>query len=141
MKGRKNNMTEKIIKTRQYNTINENKIVNVTLSLATAEDVKEWSHGEVTKPETINYKSFKPERDGLFDEVIFGPQTDYKCPICGTKYKRSNESQVCEKTDECKIFKPEILPASVRRTRMGHIDLASPVVHFWFMKVDHSILA
>ena len=126
---------------RKFNTINENQIINVSLSLATSKDVKEWSNGEVKKPETINYKSFKPERMGLFDELIFGPQVDFKCPICSTKYKRSNEGQVCEKTDECKIFQPTILPSSSKRTRMGHIELASPVVHFWFMQVDHSILS
>lgn len=130
-----------IIQSRKYNTIIPNKINSVSLSLATSSDVKEWSHGEVTKPETINYKSYKPERYGLFDEVIFGPQTDFKCPICSTKYKRSNEGQICEKSDECKIFQPEILSSATRRTRMGHIELASPVVHFWFMKVGHSVLA
>ena len=121
----------KVLKTRKYATIKENLIDSVSLHLASAKDVLEWSKGEVTKPETINYKSFKPEKGGLFDEVIFGPTTDYKCPICGTKYKRSNEGQVCEKTDDCKITQPEILPRSSRRTRMGHISLASPVTHFW----------
>ena len=126
---------------RKFNTISENQIINVSLSLATSRDIKEWSNGEVRKPETINYKSFKPERGGLFDELIFGPQVDFKCPVCSTKYKRSNEGQICEKSDECKIFQPEILSASSKRTRMGHIELASPVVHFWFMQVDHSILS
>jgi len=130
----------KVLKTRQFATIKENLIDSVSLHLASAEDVLEWTHGEVIKPETINYKSYKPEKGGLFDEVIFGPTTDYKCPICGTKYKRSNEGQVCEKTDDCKIIKPEILPRSSRRTRMGHISLASPVTHFWFFKIDHSII-
>lgn len=130
-----------IIQTRQYQKVHENEILSISLSLATPEDVKNWSHGEVTKPETINYKSFKPEKSGLFDEVIFGPITDYKCPICGTKYKRSNEGQTCEKSDECKIYKPQILPKSSRRSRMGHIELASPVVHLWFFTIAHSIIA
>lgn len=130
-----------IIQTRQYQKVHENEILSISLSLATPEDVKNWSHGEVTKPETINYKSFKPEKGGLFDEVIFGPITDYKCPVCGTKYKRSNEGQICEKSDECKIYKPQILPKSSRRSRMGHIELASPVVHLWFFTIAHSIIA
>ena len=131
----------KEVKTRKYATINENSIKSVSLRLATTEDVLEWSHGEVTKPETINYKSYKPEKSGLFDEVIFGPTTDYKCPVCSTKYKRSNEGQICEKTDDCKLRQPEILPKSAKRTRMGHIQLASPVVHFWFFKINHSIIS
>ena len=130
-----------VVKTRQYATIEENDVQNISLSLATPQDIKEWSHGEVTNPETINYKSYKPEKGGLFDEVIFGPTTDFKCPICGTKYKRSNQGQICEKTDECKQYQPEILASSTRRTRMGHIELASPVVHFWFFKIDNSIIS
>lgn len=86
--------------------------------------------GEVTKPETINYKSYKPEREGLFDELIFGPTTDYKCPICGTKYKRSDENTICEKTPMCQKYQPKILPKITRRSRMGHIHLNNPVVHF-----------
>lgn len=129
------------IKSRQFAKINENDILSISLSLATSNDVKEWSNGEIINPETINYKTYKPEKGGLFDEVIFGPTTDFKCPICGTKYKRSNEGQICEKTDECKMYQPQILPASTRRTRMAHIELASPVVHFWFFKIDHSIIA
>lgn len=126
---------------RKYQTAHDREITSVTLSIATSKDVLDWSHGEVTKPETINYKSFKPEREGLFDELIFGPTTDYKCPICGQKYKGASDNQVCEKTAECKKLKPEILPKKARRSRMGHIHLASPVVHFWFLKIDHSILA
>ncbi|CAM9103856.1 DNA-directed RNA polymerase subunit beta' [Mycoplasma marinum] len=127
--------------TRKYATVAPNAVKSVSLSLATSEDVREWSNGEVTKPETINYKSFKPEKEGLFDELIFGPTTDYKCAICGTKYKRTNEGQICEKTEECKLRQPEILPKSSRRNRMGHIELASPVIHFWYFKVDHSIIS
>ena len=130
-----------VVKTRKYASISENAIKSVSLSLATSEDILEWSNGEVTKPETINYKSYKPEKAGLFDEVIFGPTTDYKCPVCSTKYKRSNEGQICEKTDECKLRQPEILPRSSKRTRMGHIHLASPVVHFWFFKINHSVIS
>ncbi|NQZ66295.1 MAG: DNA-directed RNA polymerase subunit beta' [Mycoplasmatales bacterium] len=129
------------IKTRKYTEIVEDTITSISLSLANSKDIKEWSHGEVVSPETINYKSYKPEKGGLFDEVIFGPTTDFKCPICSTKYKRSNVGQICEKTDECKNVQPEILPSSSRRSRMGHIELASPIVHFWFFKIDNSILA
>ncbi|MEA4115374.1 DNA-directed RNA polymerase subunit beta' [Mycoplasma sp. 744] len=121
--------------------IKKNVIEKITLSLATQEDVRNWSHGEVTKPETINYKSYKPEREGLFDELIFGPTTDYKCPICGTKYKKSDENTVCNKTPMCEKYNPVILPKISRRSRMGHIHLENPVVHFWFFKIDHSIIA
>ncbi|CAM9125278.1 DNA-directed RNA polymerase subunit beta' [Mycoplasma todarodis] len=127
--------------TRKYANVAPNAVKSVSLSLATSEDVREWSHGEVRKPETINYKSFKPEKEGLFDELIFGPTTDYKCAVCGTKYKRTNEGQTCEKTEECKLKQPEILPKSSRRSRMGHIELVSPVLHFWYFKVDHSIIS
>lgn len=129
------------IVSRKYANIEENKIDKVSLSIATPEDVLEWSNGEVTKPETINYKSYKPEQDGLFDELIFGPVTDYKCPICAKKYKRSSEGLICEATPMCKEKKPEILPKISRRNRMGHIKLNSPVVHFWFFKVDNSIIS
>ncbi|WP_280124609.1 DNA-directed RNA polymerase subunit beta' [Mycoplasmopsis bovis] len=116
-------------------------IKKIKISLAAQEDVKNWSCGEVTKPETINYKSYKPERDGLFDELIFGPTTDFKCPICGTKYKKSDENTICEKTPMCQKYQPVILPKMVRRSRMGHIHLENPVVHFWFFKIDHSIIS
>ncbi len=132
---------ETIIQTRQYQKVHENDILSISLSLAKPEDVKHWSYGKWPNQKTINYKSFKPEKNGLFDEVIFGPITDYKCPICGTKYKRSNEGQICEKTDECRIYQPQILPKSARRSRMGHIELASPVVHLWFFTIHHSIIA
>ena len=127
--------------TRKYASIEQNKIKNISLSLATPLDVLEWSHGEVIKPETINYKSYKPESGGLFDELIFGPTTDFKCAICAKKYKKSNENTFCENTDLCKEMKPEILPKISRRNRMGHVKLNSPVLHFWFFKVDNSILA
>ncbi len=124
----------------RYIEIEENKIDKVSLGIATPEDVLQWSHGEVTKPETINYKTYKPEPDGLFDELIFGPIIDYKCPICAKKYKRTSEGMLCEATELCKEKKPEILPKISRRSRMGHIKLNSPVVHFWFFKVDNSII-
>ncbi|HFF4775450.1 TPA: DNA-directed RNA polymerase subunit beta', partial [Acinetobacter baumannii] len=89
--------------------------------------IKSWSHGEVKKPETINYRTFKPERDGLFCAKIFGPVKDYEC-LCG-KYKRMKyKGVICEK---CGV---EVTTAKVRRERMGHIELASPVAHIWFLK-------
>src|SRR6187431_3356925 len=97
------------------------------ISLASPEKIREWSHGEVKKPETINYRTFKPERDGLFCAKIFGPVKDYEC-ICG-KYKRmKHRGVVCEK---CGV---EVTLAKVRRERMGHIDLAAPCAHIWFLK-------
>ncbi|EFF41507.1 RNA polymerase Rpb1, domain 1 [Mycoplasmopsis alligatoris A21JP2] len=123
------------------NNFEKTHIDKIILSLATNEDVLSWSNGEVTKPETINYKSYKPEREGLFDELIFGPTTDYKCPICTTKYKRSDENQICSKTPSCVKYQPKILPKISRRSRMGHIHLQNPVVHFWFFKIDHSIIS
>ncbi len=99
----------------------------VRLSIASPEKIREWSHGEVKKPETINYRTFKPERDGLFCARIFGPVRDYEC-ICG-KYKRmKHRGIVCEK---CGV---EVIHSKVRRERMGHIELASPVAHIWFLK-------
>jgi DNA-directed RNA polymerase subunit beta' len=99
----------------------------VKISLASPEKVKEWSHGEVKKPETINYRTFKPERDGLFCARIFGPIKDFECN-CG-KYKRMKHRGItCEK---CGV---EVIKSKVRRERMGHIDLAAPVAHIWFLK-------
>ncbi|BBG41459.1 DNA-directed RNA polymerase beta' chain [Mycoplasmopsis californica] len=125
----------------RYNKDKKTLIDKITLSLATDKDVQSWSNGEVTKPETINYKSYKPEREGLFDEIIFGPTTDYKCPVCNTKYKRSDENTDCVRTPMCVKHKPKILPKISRRSRMGHIQLKNPVVHFWFFKIDHSIIS
>ena len=100
---------------------------SIRISLASPEKIRSWSHGEVTKPETINYRTFKPERDGLFCARIFGPIKDYEC-LCG-KYKRMKyKGIVCEK---CGV---EVTLARVRRDRMGHIELASPVAHIWFLK-------
>ena len=99
----------------------------VRISIASPEMIRSWSHGEVKKPETINYRTFKPERDGLFCAKIFGPVKDYEC-LCG-KYKRMKyRGVVCEK---CGV---EVTQSKVRRERMGHIDLASPVAHIWFLR-------
>jgi len=97
------------------------------ISIAAPEKIREWSFGEVRKPETINYRTFKPERDGLFCAKIFGPVKDYECN-CG-KYKRmKHRGVVCEK---CGV---EVIQSKVRRERMGHITLATPVAHIWFLK-------
>ena len=99
----------------------------IRVALASPDMVRSWSHGEVKKPETINYRTFKPERDGLFCAKIFGPTKDYECN-CG-KYKRMrHRGVVCEK---CGV---EVIQSKVRRERMGHISLASPVAHIWFLK-------
>jgi len=99
----------------------------IRISLASPEKIREWSHGEVKKPETINYRTFKPERDGLFCAKIFGPVKDYECN-CG-KYKRmKHRGIVCEK---CGV---EVIQSKVRRERLGHINLATPVAHIWFLK-------
>src|SRR5918996_360592 len=99
----------------------------IKVSVASPEKIRSWSHGEVKKPETINYRTFKPERDGLFCAKIFGPTKDYECN-CG-KYKRMrHRGVVCEK---CGV---EVIQSKVRRERMGHIELATPVVHIWFLK-------
>ena len=97
------------------------------IGLATAEDIRTWSHGEVKKPETINYRTLKPEKDGLFCEKIFGPTRDWEC-ACG-KYKRVRfKGIICER---CGV---EVTRAAVRRERMGHIELAAPVTHIWYFK-------
>jgi DNA-directed RNA polymerase subunit beta' len=100
---------------------------NIRIALASPDQIKSWSYGEVKKPETINYRTFKPERDGLFCARIFGPIKDYEC-LCG-KYKRIKyKGVICEK---CGV---EVTLQRVRRERMGHIDLAAPVAHIWFLK-------
>ena len=105
----------------------ENNFNAIKAGLASSQQIKSWSFGEVKKPETINYRTFKPERDGLFCAKIFGPVKDYEC-ICG-KYKRmKHRGVVCEK---CGV---EVTLAKVRRERMGHIELAAPVAHIWFLK-------
>src|SRR5512144_1343814 len=99
----------------------------IRIVLASPEKIRSWSYGEVTKPETINYRTFKPERDGLFCAKIFGPIKDYEC-LCG-KYKRlKHRGIICEK---CGV---EVTLTKVRRERMAHIELASPVAHIWFLK-------
>ncbi|WP_315141322.1 DNA-directed RNA polymerase subunit beta', partial [Achromobacter marplatensis] len=99
----------------------------IKIGIASPEKIRSWSYGEVRKPETINYRTFKPERDGLFCSKIFGPIKDYEC-LCG-KYKRlKHRGVICEK---CGV---EVTVAKVRRERMGHIELASPVAHIWFLK-------
>jgi DNA-directed RNA polymerase subunit beta' len=99
----------------------------IKISIASPEDILSWSYGEIKKPETINYRTFKPERDGLFCARIFGPTKDYEC-LCG-KYKRMKyKGLICEK---CGV---EVTLAKVRRERMGHIELAAPVAHIWFLK-------
>ena len=99
----------------------------IKISIASPEKIRSWSFGEIKKPETINYRTFKPERDGLFCARIFGPIKDYEC-LCG-KYKRMKyRGIVCEK---CGV---EVIQSKVRRERMGHIELASPVAHIWFLK-------
>src|SRR6266699_1447877 len=104
------------------------------IRIASPEDILKWSKGEVTKPETINYRTFRPEKDGLFDERIFGPTRDFEC-YCG-KYKRIRyKGIVC---DRCGV---EVTYSRVRRERMGHIALASPVVHVWFSKGTPSKLS
>jgi DNA-directed RNA polymerase subunit beta' len=99
----------------------------IKISLASPEKIRAWSHGEVTKPETINYRTFKPERDGLFCAKIFGPVTDWEC-LCG-KYKRmKHRGVIC---DKCGV---EVTQSKVRRERLAHIELACPVSHVWFFK-------
>ena len=104
-----------------------NNFESIQINLASPEKILEWSHGEVTKPETINYRTLKPEKDGLFCEKIFGPMKDWECH-CG-KYKRIRyKGIVC---DRCGV---EVTKAKVRRERMGHIKLAAPVSHIWYFK-------
>ncbi len=97
------------------------------IRIASPEVIKSWSHGEIKKPETINYRSLRAEKDGLFDEKIFGPTKDYEC-FCG-KYKRIRyKGIVC---DKCGV---EVTQAKVRRERMGHITLSAPVAHIWYFR-------
>src|SRR5882757_7077903 len=99
----------------------------IRISIASPEKILSWSYGEIKKPETINYRTFKPERDGLFCARIFGPMKDYEC--LGSKYKRMKyKGVIC---DKCGV---EVTLSRVRRERMGHIELAVPVSHIWFFK-------
>ena len=99
----------------------------IRISLASPAAIRNWSHGEVLKPETINYRRLRPERDGLFDEAIFGPTKDYQC-YCGKYKKIRYKGIIC---DKCHV---EVTRSSVRRERMGHIELASPVAHIWYTR-------
>ena len=109
------------------NIAQENNFDSIKITLASPEKIKSWSYGEIKKPETINYRTFRPEKDGLFCSRIFGPVKDYEC-LCG-KYKRMKfRGIICEK---CGV---EVTKSNVRRERMGHIDLACPVAHIWFLK-------
>ena len=104
------------------------------IGLATADHIRMWSHGEVKKPETINYRTLRPEKDGLFCEKIFGPTRDWEC-YCG-KYKRVRfKGIICER---CGV---EVTRSKVRRERMGHIELVAPVVHIWYLRGTRSWLA
>ena len=112
---------------KQFELSNSNEFDLIKISIASPEKIRSWSFGEVKKPETINYRTFKPEKDGLFCARIFGPVKDYEC-LCG-KYKRmKHRGIVCEK---CGV---EVIQSKVRRERMGHIELAAPVAHIWFLK-------
>ncbi len=107
--------------------IDVNNFESMEIGLAAPNKIRSWSFGEVKKPETINYRTLKPEKDGLFDERIFGPTKDYEC-ACG-KYKRQRfKGRVC---DRCGV---EVTSSKVRRERMGHIELAAPVTHIWYFK-------
>ena len=120
-------MERNITKNYQSNNLPETNFSNIKITLASPEKIKSWSFGEIKKPETINYRTFRPEKDGLFCARIFGPVKDYEC-LCG-KYKRMKfRGIICEK---CGV---EITKSNVRRERMGHIDLACPVAHIWFLK-------
>src|SRR6056297_3152202 len=106
----------------------------VSISLASPEDIRSWSYGEVRKPETINYRTYRPEKDGLFCERIFGPERDWECS-CG-KYKGTKfKGIIC---DRCGV---KVTHSRVRRKRMGHINLAAPCVHIWFFKAMPSRLS
>ena len=111
-----------------------NNFDQLRIGLATADSIRMWSNGEVKKPETINYRTLKPEKDGLFCEKIFGPTKDWEC-YCG-KYKRVRfKGIICER---CGV---EVTRSKVRRERMGHIELAAPVVHIWYLRGTRSWLA
>ncbi|MBI4098021.1 MAG: DNA-directed RNA polymerase subunit beta', partial [Candidatus Levybacteria bacterium] len=123
-----------LIKDKKMKDINILDFKSLKILLASKEDIMGWSYGEVTKPETINYRTLRPEKDGLFDERIFGPTKDWEC-YCG-KYKRIRyRGIVC---DKCGV---EVTLSRVRRERMGHIGLASPVAHVWFFKGSSSPLS
>ena len=107
--------------------IDVNNFEAMQIGLASSEKIRSWSYGEVKKPETINYRTLKPERDGLFCERIFGPTKDWECS-CGKLKRVRYKGRVC---DRCGV---EVTKAKVRRERMGHIELAAPVTHVWYFK-------
>ena len=112
---------------KRHTVLDTNYYDRLQIGLATADQIRQWSYGEVKKPETINYRTLKPERDGLFCEKIFGPTKDWEC-YCG-KYKRVRfKGIICER---CGV---EVTRSNVRRERMGHIELAAPVTHIWYFK-------
>ena len=112
---------------RNVNIAESQNFNSIKITLASPEKIKSWTYGEIKKPETINYRTFRPEKDGLFCARIFGPIKDYEC-LCG-KYKRMKfRGIICEK---CGV---EVTKSNVRRERMGHINLATPVAHIWFLK-------
>jgi len=112
---------------RNINISESQNFSSIKITLASPEKIKSWTYGEIKKPETINYRTFRPEKDGLFCARIFGPIKDYEC-LCG-KYKRMKfRGIICEK---CGV---EVTKSNVRRERMGHINLATPVAHIWFLK-------
>ena len=118
----------------QSKNVNEQYGSHIRIGLASPDKIRSWSYGEVKKPETINYRTLKPEKDGLFDERIFGPTKDWEC-YCG-KYKRMKHRGIsCEK---CGV---EVIESRVRRERMGHIDLVAPIVHIWYLKNAPSYLS
>src|SRR5687767_6226302 len=114
-----------------YDRINDYGAVRI--SLASKEDIRSWSFGEVKKPETINYRTYRPEKDGLFCERIFGPEKDWEC-ACGKYRGMKYKGMIC---DRCGV---KVTHSRVRRKRMGHIELAAPVVHIWFFKAMPSRL-
>ncbi len=120
-------MQQGVVRSNTERDIDINKLEKISIGLAAAEEIREWSRGEVTKPETINYRTLRPEKDGLFCERIFGPSKDWEC-YCG-KYKRIRfKGIICER---CGV---EVTRSRVRRDRMGHIELAAPIAHVWFVK-------
>ena len=107
--------------------MNDREFSRVQISIASPERIRNWSYGEITKPETINYRTLKPERDGLFDERVFGPERDWEC-ACGKYRGQRFASKHCER---CGV---EVTKSTVRRYRMGHIELATPCTHIWYVK-------
>ena len=114
-----------------YDKVNDYGSVKITL--ASPNDIRSWSFGEVKKPETINYRTYRPEKDGLFCERIFGPERDYEC-ACGKSKGTKFKGIIC---DRCGV---KVTHSRVRRKRMGHINLAAPIVHIWFFKAIPSHL-